>query len=82
MSVFIKPKDAAKLLGVTDRAVYKDVDNHNIPGEKEMVDNKIEVRIPGLPFLDCIKRRKEKLIKKVQHLQNSEDFLRRRINGN
>ena len=79
---YLTVKDAARLLGVTDRAVFKAVDHHNIPGEKEVVNRKTEVRIPAPQFLVCLQRKKEKLMKELQHLQNSENLLRRHINGN
>ena len=73
----ITVKYAAELLGVTDRAIYKAIDQCTIPAEKEMVNRKVEVRIPIVLFLDFIQSEKRRLQKRFTELEQAEIKLRR-----
>ncbi|MCE3234552.1 MAG: hypothetical protein K0Q50_732 [Vampirovibrio sp.] len=73
----ITVKQAAGLLGVTNQAVYKAIDEQSIYAEKEMVNKKVEIRIPIVYFLDFIQREKKRLTKRFAELEQAEATLRR-----
>ena len=75
-------EDAAKLLGLREPSIYKGIDHNNIPAKKEIVNGKVEVRIPAAVFMVCIQNRKKEAQKKVDHLTRAEEMLRRHLNGN
>jgi hypothetical protein len=80
MSVkYLSVKCAADLIGVTQQAVYKAIDQSTIYADKEIVNRKIEVRIHANLFLDFIQSEKQTLIKKIEKLEQAEATLRRKL---
>lgn len=73
---FLSVKHAAGLMGVTEQAIYKAIGQQTIPAEKEMVNRKIEVRIPVAPFLVFLKDEKRMLSEKLGRLDRAENILR------
>jgi hypothetical protein len=74
----ISVKEAARLIGITTQAVYTAIKMDTIVSEREIVNGKIEVTIPAIPFLDFLNSEKRRLGEKSNRIEASILELRNR----
>lgn len=76
---YLNVKEVAELMGVSSQAIYKAIDHRSIIAEKEMVNRKLEVRIPLISLIDFAQGELKRYEQQTAKIRQAVDTLRRMV---